>query len=448
MSLQLKSQVLKLAFGAYHVVRYTWKLFVLIIVYGIAKPLAWLWSGIFMFIGIPVYRQYLRIMQRVQKSFAGSKSSWWYPIATRYLLHVVIISVIFGVLTNNVLARETAVEDFGSGTLVNSLLYNQEADEEYVEYAVTTPSYALTSITREGAIDRYHRTSEETELQRAMLAIVRNEDSGEAVAKANIPTTSELGVPRDQVREYVVEGGDTISTIASQFAVSTNTLLWANNLNDSSVIKPGQTLKIPPVTGVVHAVQSGDTVASLAKKYEAKEDEILEFNRLADASAIEVGQQLIIPGGRIEPPPPPPTPVRTTQLASSGGGTVARPASAVNVGAGMFWPTPGHRINQGYSARHTGLDIDTARSPIYASDGGRVVRTNWGTGYGNNIIIDHGNGLQTLYAHLSKSYVGVGQSVSKGETIGISGCTGWCTGDHLHFEVWVNGRRTNPFNYF
>ena len=203
-------------------------------------------------------------------------------------------------------------------------------------------------------------------------------------------------------------------------------------------------LKVPPVSGVIHTVAKGETVESIAIKYHTDATSILDFNRLADAKAIEVGNQLVVPGGKIDKPKPVITPTTGSRLA---GYTGPKPASVRATGAGLLWPTTSRRINQGYSLRHPGIDIDGNRSPLYAAESGRVVRTNWGRGYGNDVIIDHGNGLQTLYAHLSKTYVTAGQSVGKGEVIGISGCTGRCTGDHLHFEVWVNGRRTNPFNY-
>jgi murein DD-endopeptidase MepM/ murein hydrolase activator NlpD len=114
----------------------------------------------------------------------------------------------------------------------------------------------------------------------------------------------------------------------------------------------------------------------------------------------------------------------------------------------MAWPTQGHRITQYYSWRHHGLDIaNKTGTPLYSSDAGRVQYAGWSNGYGNNVIIDHGGGKQTRYAHLSKFYCNTGDSVAKGETIGAMGNTGWSTGPHLHFEVIINGTKYNPLNY-
>jgi murein DD-endopeptidase MepM/ murein hydrolase activator NlpD len=104
-----------------------------------------------------------------------------------------------------------------------------------------------------------------------------------------------------------------------------------------------------------------------------------------------------------------------------------------------------HPIDQ-YRHFHTGIDISTT-GPIFAADSGEVIWAQWKGSYGNCIIIDHGNGFTTLYAHLSAIYVGLGQSVSRGQCIGIAGSTGSSTGVHLHFEVWVNGDHTDPMSY-
>jgi murein DD-endopeptidase MepM/ murein hydrolase activator NlpD len=114
----------------------------------------------------------------------------------------------------------------------------------------------------------------------------------------------------------------------------------------------------------------------------------------------------------------------------------------------MNWPTVGHRISQYYSWRHLGLDVaNKTGTPIYSSDAGTIEFAGWSTGYGNNIIVDHGGGKKTRYAHLSKFYVEKGDSAEKGEAIGEMGSTGWSTGPHLHFEVIINGRKYNPLNY-
>lgn len=444
MTLKFKTQVVKLGLGLFHVFRYLWKSFSFLLIFGFWRPLEWLGQSVILRLLVTLYRPYHRLKQRF--GTAALRTSWLYPFTTRYLIHVIVVLMTFTVAANSVFAREPKVEEFGSKTLLSAFFQEDTSETEFVEFALATPKAGLSTVVSDGTINRYHRTDVSADTERDMLAIVRQESNGEVVGKAENPLTGLSGTPRSNVEEYVVQGGDTLSTIAEAYLVSSDTLRWANGLDDRAMIKPGQTLKIPPVSGVLHTIASGETVSSIAKKFQADENAILEFNQLADASAIEVGSQLVIPGGKIEAPKPAPV------VSSGSSGTVdnggPRPANARVVGSGLLWPAPGHKINQGYSYRHTGIDIDTDHSPIYAALGGRVVRTNWGRGYGNNIVIDHGNGLQTLYAHLSKGYVSTGDTIDKGETIGISGCTGWCTGDHLHFEVWSGGRRTNPFNYF
>lgn len=114
----------------------------------------------------------------------------------------------------------------------------------------------------------------------------------------------------------------------------------------------------------------------------------------------------------------------------------------------MNWPAGVRKITQYFSWRHTGLDIaGPLGTPIYAADSGTVEIEGWGSGYGNQIVINHGGGKKTRYAHLSKFYVEKGEAVTKGQAIAAMGSTGWSTGSHLHFEVIINGTKYNPLNY-
>ena len=118
---------------------------------------------------------------------------------------------------------------------------------------------------------------------------------------------------------------------------------------------------------------------------------------------------------------------------------------------GFIWPIRGP-ITSDYGPRwggfHTGIDINCETGDrINAAKGGRVIAAEWGGGYGRMVIIDHGNGVSTLYAHNSRLYVSDGQSVSRGARIAACGATGNASGDHLHFEVRINGNHTNPRNF-
>jgi len=251
-------------------------------------------------------------------------------------------------------------------------------------------------------------------------------------------------ISRTKLVEYTVQSGDVIGQIAERFGVSANTILWENSLTWNSTIRPGQKLNILQDSGVTHTVVSGDTILAIAKKYQSDAEKIVEANKLADASDISIGEKLFIPDG-----------VKPTRIVSSytppssnTSGAVP-PSASVDSGSKLLWPVLSHRITQYYTWSHSGLDIgDKTGNPIYAAEAGKVEKAGWNNGgYGNYVIINHGNGLQTLYGHASKVLVSVGDSVSRGQTIALVGSTGRSTGPHLHMEVRLNGSRQNPLNY-
>lgn len=247
--------------------------------------------------------------------------------------------------------------------------------------------------------------------------------------------------PRDQVIDYTVREGDTISSIAEQFGVSEETIKWANNLTlKNPILKIGGIIKVPPVTGVVHTVKKGETVYSISKKYQVDAQNIVNFpfNDFADLEtfALGTGQTLIVPDGVVEGEKPV---IRRISLSPE----------IIAQGNGQFlWPTSGH-ITQNFVWYHKGLDIANKSAPqVVAADSGTVVYAGclkWD--YGCHVIIDHGNGFQTLYAHLSAYYVSVGDGVGRGSAIGQMGSTGRSTGTHLHFEIRKNGVILSPLSF-
>jgi LysM repeat protein len=249
--------------------------------------------------------------------------------------------------------------------------------------------------------------------------------------------------PRAETIEYEVSSGETISSIAKKFGIDSDTIKWENDLSNDS-IKPGDFLKILPVSGVSYKVKSGDTLASVAKKYSANEQAIVDFpfNDVPDDFSLRIGQVLIIPDG--VPPeakvkPSRPQPQYLAQGPSS-------PTFSAPFGASFIWPVGGS-ISQYFAWYHPGIDIANRSAPgIATSDGGTVLIAGWpdNSGYGNRIVVDHGNGYRSLYAHLSNIYVSVGEKVSRGQLIGQMGSTGRSTGIHLHFEVHYNGVALNP----
>ncbi len=247
--------------------------------------------------------------------------------------------------------------------------------------------------------------------------------------------------PRDKVVDYAVVSGDTLASIAKKFDISVDTIKWANNLK-SDTIKPDQILKIPPVTGIVHKVASGDNIYTIAKKYKTDAQNIVNFpfNDFADLDtfSLTIGQALYVPGGVIEEEKPK---YYAPQF-------IAQVQSGMRGSSNFIWPTSG-MITQYPVWYHMALDIANAGMPVVlAADSGTIAYAGClNYGYGCHVIVDHGNGYQTLYGHLSSFNVSVGQGIGQGQQIGVMGSTGRSTGPHLHFEIRSGGVLQNPLSY-
>jgi murein DD-endopeptidase MepM/ murein hydrolase activator NlpD len=256
----------------------------------------------------------------------------------------------------------------------------------------------------------------------------------------NVFSTDISQKPRDKVIRYTVQKGDTLSSIARKFGISPETIQWENDLSGDT-IAPGDELDILPVTGVSYRVSEGETIYTIAKKLDTEPQKIVDFpfNDFANPEtfSLVVGQNLIVPDG--VPPVEQPTYVRPRTA------IIAQSPSAVS-SAGFAWPLRGG-ISQTATWYHMALDITGSYgTPLVASNNGVV--GSWDGGYGNNIYIDSGNGVQTHYAHLDEVNVSPGQAVIAGRTIiGTVGLTGRTTGPHVHFEVLQNGVLVNPLGF-
>lgn len=243
---------------------------------------------------------------------------------------------------------------------------------------------------------------------------------------------AEIGTSNGQISTYLVKEGDTIGQIAETFGVSVNTIRWANNLSGST-LKVGQELVILPITGVKHVVKKGDTIASIAKKYKANASDIIAYNGLPADASVAVGDEIIIPDGELT-------------------GTSGAPSAATKIASGLkeavgyfLRPIVGGRKSQGLHG-HNGVDLAAPiGTPIMAAADGTVtlsITGGYNGGYGTYVVINHDNGTQTVYGHMSANYVRVGQQVNQGDMIGRIGMTGNTSGPHVHFEI--RGAK-NPF---
>jgi LysM repeat protein len=353
----------------------------------------------------------------------------------RFVLQGAFAAVILIIASQTIHAREFG-GFIGKRALLSSFITSEEADlteEEVVEgpaLPIVRPTFRAASIS--------------SALQPTVLAAEATFEAPPATAGLAIiqPILTDAAVEetgRAGIQMYTVEPGDTPSTIAERFGLNTSTILWENKLQAWSMIRPGDVLRVLPTDGVSHTVTRGETLEGIAKRYGADAEEILEFNRLVDADDIDIGDLLIIPGGR------PPAVVAPPVIRRP-----ARPALPLPSIAGKFlWPSEaGYRISQYFTWRHHGVDVAVAAGTnVFASEAGTVVSSGWIRGYGYQVLIDHGSGLQTRYAHNSKLLVSKGQPVTRGQVIALVGSTGRSTGPHIHFEVYANGVRVNPFRY-
>lgn len=278
----------------------------------------------------------------------------------------------------------------------------------------------------------------------------------------NIPSR-----PRKELTQYIVQDGDTVFGIAEKFGLKPETILWGNYntlLDDPHSLRPGQELNIMPVDGVYWEWLGGIPFGEWARFYGVSAADVIDYpanhldpNAVGDYenANIKPGTWLIIPGGKRD----------FVSWSAPLGVTRENPASARVLGEGACDPTSGGAVGYGYfiypankhylsgfdfspQTNHNGLDFSgETGEAVYASDAGVIVYSGWNDyGYGNMVMIDHGNGFQSLYAHLSAINVGCGQSVGQGEVIGAIGSSGRSSGSHLHFEIMA-GVKVNPWDF-
>lgn len=298
-------------------------------------------------------------------------------------------------------------------------------------------------------------------------------------AKANTPTYS--AIDRSTVAsvvKYEVQSGDTLEMIANRFGITSATILNNNAVSNPASLESGLILKILPVDGVLYEVQSGDTLSSIAKEYDLDLEAIERQNQRGGKTSLIAGSYIILPGVEIihtEPTATPqfladkstpqPTPKKKLTIVKTKPSVDKKPAAKVvaapKKGKKYVWPVVGGgSVTQGYHYGHYAIDVWGADKPgILSIASGTVIRSDSGCGsfqrscnggYGNVIVIDHGNGVTSLYAHNTSLYVSKGDKVSAGQLIakmGNSGNVYGKTGIHLHFELSIGGKKQNPLSY-
>lgn len=414
-----------------HTKRFITAFFVIILV----KPLAWAGQLIFDKILVPAYRLYVLVGKKISSpQDVPGTSRLAHFLHGRLTIHMLVVTIAVIIAGANLIFDAGVVSsDELVGKTKLSLLINEGSveDEQLIE---DYPNLEVANLER--------RVAHEHAIVEPDYSLFTKETPPEA-APEKAPTRTGTIV-------YTVQTGDTISGIAGRFGVSINTILWENNLRATSLIKPGNQLRILPASGVTHTVSRGQTLGQIARLYDIEESAILETNGLSNPNQIAAGAKLLIPGGsQLASASPVQSASRQVTTGLKQIITDKKPSSVIPSGGRMVWPTAGYRITQYYSWRHTGVDIaNKIGTPIYAADAGVVTTVGYNRGgYGNQIVIDHGGGKQTRYAHLSSFDVRVGNRVTKGQYIGGMGSTGRSTGSHLHFEVMINGSRYNPLNY-
>lgn len=236
-----------------------------------------------------------------------------------------------------------------------------------------------------------------------------------------------------EIIKYIVKKGDTLSSIAAQFDISLETLFWANNLGERSVLKIGQELSVLPVSGMLHIVRQGDTLSEIAELYQIKTEDIIDFNELGEEAKIYAGDILVAPHGK-----KPKIAAQYSQVPLSQSYFICPIPSPCRITQGLHW----------YNA----IDFSNAKcgEPVFAAAGGAAQRVGYTSLGGNYVRILHPNGVVTYYGHLSRAAVAAGTKVYQGQIIGYVGYSGITVpagpgGCHLHFDVRFAG---NPFAKF
>ncbi len=409
---------------------------------------------VFYKIAVKIYCHYFSLIKKL--GWNRYKKGIFVFIFNEKIVHVAIVTITFVIVLTNLipLTSAKAGPERQQGSIVYNLVQSEfgefEQEELIIEESLDKGSLGAHINIERHYLDNTLALRTEPSLEPQATFDDRMEYQEQALSQ--LPEDEEAPKDRDEIVEYVVKPGDTVGGIASKFGISSNTVLWENDLSAYDLIRAGDKLTILPETGVRHEVTRGESLSVITNKYDVDKDKIVRANNIESEDRLSIGDKLIIPGGRKQETSrsTQPSQQQSYSAISAVRDAVTTPQEEAprTVSSKLHWPTTGHRITQYYSWRHRGLDVaDPIGTPLFAAESGTIEFVGWSRGYGNNIIINHGGGKKTRYAHMNRFYVGQGQRVSRGETIGEMGNTGWSTGPHLHFEVIINGVKQNPLDY-
>ncbi len=259
------------------------------------------------------------------------------------------------------------------------------------------------------------------------------DSEGNVVTENGLSSSQEIFKDSIKYETYTVKAGDTISGISAKFGLSNiSTLIAVNDIKNVRALKSGTKLQIPSMDGLFHTVKSGESLASISVKYQVPVEDLLDVNDLT-SDLLLAGQKIFIPGARLD----------SDSLLKAMGEVFVYPIASGWHFSSMF----GARKDPitGVDSRHTGVDMAAPKgTAVTASKSGVVSYTGFSNIFGNYVIINHSDGYQTLYGHMSKILTKKGARVNQGTKIGLVGSTGYSTGNHLHFTVYKNGRIIDP----
>lgn len=285
------------------------------------------------------------------------------------------------------------------------------------------------------------------------------------LTKAPVKSVHENTEKKPSIISYTVKSGDSLGLIAERNGSSIRAIAASNGISENSILREGQELRFPSIKGVLYKIKKGETLWDISFANDVSVEKIVEANSLDSPDKLKIGQEIILPGidkikpvnngaeatvasaqntskasGSVKPP--------TVRLASRSGQATAASDNSLS---GMIWPLKG-RITSGFGPRgegfHKGIDIAApVETDIKAALSGTVIYSGWMNGFGNTVILSHGNGIETYYGHNSENLVSVGQTVEKGQVIAKLGNSGRSTGPHVEFGIRKNGTPVNPMIY-